>query len=136
MSTKKLVFIFFVLSLGGLGIGLIAKNSTELGICLVSEPTCINNFTRIGDTLFYGMSALAVVFLILLFTPSAFNVWKKFAIWFVPLATLLFIFYPEPHSGDFLSPYPEQVFRWVSILYVVVSAGIIAWHYFKSPDKV
>jgi len=81
---------------------------------------------NIGDPLFYGMPALALVFLILAFLPQAFTAWKKFAIWFIPLATLLFIFYPNPGSGDYFSPYPEQVFRWVSILYVVVSVAIIA----------
>ena len=78
------------------------------------------------------MSALAIVFLILLFLPSSFSAWKKFAKWFVPLATLLFIFYPEPGSGDFFSPYPEQVFKWVSVIYVVASVLIIAIHFLKS----
>jgi hypothetical protein len=71
------------------------------------------------------------VFLILLFVPRAFGAWKKFAIWFVPLAALLFAFYPDPGSGDFLSPYPEQVFQWVSALYVLISLIIIAVSSFR-----
>jgi hypothetical protein len=74
------------------------------------------------------MSALSVVFFLLLFNQNAFPVWKKFAKWFIPLATLLFIFYPDPSPGDFFSPYPEQVFQWVSILYVVISLLIIGKH--------
>ena len=126
MSTRKIIFWLLIFSLVGFGVGWILKNSTELGLCLISEPTCINNLTLIGDGLFYGMSALSLIFFLLIFAQQAFSAWKKFAIWFIPLATLLFIFYPDPSSGDYFSPYPEQIFRWVSILYVVISILIIA----------
>lgn len=87
---------------------------------------------RLGKALFYGSGALALVFLILLFVPQAFPAWKKFAVWFVPLAALLFVVYPEPGSGDLFSPYPEQIFRWVSALYVIISALIITLKFFSS----
>ena len=87
---------------------------------------CYNLVFHVGHPLFYGGAALALVFVLLYAFPQAFNAWKKFAIWFVPLAALLFIFYPDPGSGDFLSPMPEQVFQWVSGLYVVVSGIIVA----------
>src|SRR3989344_5696662 len=76
-----------------------------------------------------GSGALALIFLTLLFIPQAFPAWKKFAVWFVPLVALLFIVYPNPGSGDLFSPYPEQVFRWVSGLYVAASILIIAVKY-------
>lgn len=111
-------------------IGYILTNSIQFNICTVSEiiteASCINFYERVGNPLFYGMPALALVFFILIFTQQAFSAWKKFAIWFLPLATLLFIFYPAPSSGDYLSPYPEQIFKWVSILYVVISILIIS----------
>jgi len=88
---------------------------------------CYWLFTRVGDPLLYGGLALSVVFALLLLIPSGFAVWKKFAIWFVPLAVLLFIFYPEPGAWDFLSPMPEQLFQWVSIFYVAVSAILIGY---------
>ncbi len=125
MNTKKITFWLLIASLVGFGVGCVLKNSTELSLCMVSEPTCINNLTWVGNALFYGMSALAFVFFILIFTQQAFLAWKKFAIWFIPLATLLFIFYQGPGAGDYFSPYPEQVFRCVSILYVVISVVII-----------
>lgn len=116
---KKNILLFFVLSLIGLAISFFILNSnlqaSDTGEMLV----------KLGKSLFYGMGALAVVFLFLLFIPSAFPSWKKFAVWFIPLATLLFIFYPEPSGADMFSPYPEQVFQWVSALYVVLSLGII-----------
>ena len=126
MDTKKVIVSSLVLSFIGFGTGLVFKNSTELGFCLISEPTCINNLTLIGDGFFYGLGALAIIFLVLFFLPQAFPAWKKFAIWFIPLATLLFIFYPDPGSGDYFSPYPEQVFQWASGLYVLESLIVIA----------
>lgn len=128
--TKKIIFWLLILSFVGFVIGYILTNSIQFNICTVSEiiteASCINFYERVGNPLFYGMSALALVFLILIFLPQAFSAWKKFAIWFIPLATLLFIFYPDPSSGDYFSPYPEQIFKWVSILYVVISILIIA----------
>jgi len=112
---------FFILSLMGTGLGVFLLKFYDCG----NSVACYNLTTK-AFALYYGMPALALVFLILLFIPQAFSAWKKFAIWFVPLAALLFAFYPDPGSGDLFSPYPEQIFRWVSGLYVVVSILIIA----------
>lgn len=126
MNTRKITLALLCLSLLGFCFGWALGNSTELGFCLVTEPTCINKLTWIGNALYYGSAALTLIFLILLFTPQAFPAWKKFAIWFVPLAALLFAFYPGPGANDLFSPYPEQIFRWVSVLYVIISLLIIA----------
>lgn len=131
MSTRKITFVLLVLSLIGSGVGYLMTNSYQFNLCnsdvvnKVFDVSCHGFYERIGDPLWYGMPALALVFFVLLFVPSAFQAWKKFAIWFVPLATLLFIFYPSPGSGDYFSPYPKQIFQWVSCLYVIVSAIII-----------
>ncbi len=85
---------------------------------------CFNLETRM-IALLYGSGALSLIFFILLFIPKAFQAWKRFAVWFVPFAALLFVFYPNPGAGDYFSPYPEQVFKWVSILYVLISLVII-----------
>lgn len=126
---KSLAWWFLPISLLGLGVGYVLTNSVEFGICIanstVTDARCLNLYERVGDPMFYGFGALTVVFLILLFLPQAVSSWKKFAVWFVPLTTLLFIWYPEPGSGDLFSPYPEQVFQWVSGLYVLISAGVI-----------
>ena len=135
MNTRKITIRLLIISLVGFVVGYVLTNSIQFNICTVNktitEASCINFYERVGDPLFYGMPALAFIFLILTFIPNTFSAWKKFAIWFIPLATLLFIFYPDPGSGDYFSPYPEQVFRWVSILYVVISIFII----FKSLKK-
>ncbi|MDD5720885.1 MAG: hypothetical protein PHT16_00330 [Candidatus Pacebacteria bacterium] len=127
MNTKKITFGLLLLSLFGLGIGFFLLKFYECGYSIFCY-----NLINTSKALFYGMSALALVFFILIFAQQAFSAWKKFAIWFIPLATLLFIFYPNPSSGDYFSPYPEQIFKWVSIMYVVISILIIA---LKQSDK-
>src|SRR3989344_4288697 len=123
MNTRKKIVGLLILSVIGFGIGYVLTNSIQFNMCTVNktitEASCINFYERVGDPLLYGMTGLAFIFLILTFIPNVFSAWKKFAIWFIPLAILLFIFYPEP------------VFRWVSILYVVISIFII----FKSLKK-
>lgn len=135
---NKQILIPFALSLVGFGVGYILTNSIKFGICIsnnvVTDASCINLYERLGDPLFYGMGALAIVFFILFFISRAFSAWKKFAVWFIPLAAILFVFYPNPGSGDLFSPYPEQVFQWVSGLYVLISAVIIAIASLRKPE--
>ena len=50
------------------------------------------DLTTKAYALYYGMGALSAVHALLLFFPQAFNTWKKFAIWFVPLTTIMFLF--------------------------------------------
>jgi hypothetical protein len=116
---------FLLLSLVGFSIGYVLTNSIYFGLCSHDQYVCREIFNKIGGPLIYGMGALAIVFLVLLFSKNTWGAWKKFAMWFVPLATLLFIFYPEPGSGDLFSPYPETIFKWVSGIYVVISLVII-----------
>lgn len=133
---NKQILIPLILSVVGFVVGYVLTNSIKFWICIsnnvVTDASCINLYERLGDPIYYGAGALAIVFLVLSFTSQAFSAWKKFAVWFVPLAVLLFIFYPEPGSGDLFSPYPEQVFQWVSGLYIIISLLLIAWKYFSS----
>jgi hypothetical protein len=132
MSIRKKMLTGLIISLLGFCSGYLLSNSYELGFCFSNFQTntfdvsCHHLYERIGNPLFYGMSALSLVFLILALIPQAFSAWKKFAKWFIPIATLIFIFYPQPGSGDLFSPYPEQVFKWASIFYIVISVIIIA----------
>jgi len=128
MKIKKLILSMLGTSLVGFGIGYVFTNSTIFGLCSHNQYSCRDFFNGTGDPFFYGMGALALVFLLLLAVPQAFPAWKKFAIWFVPIAAILFATYSDPASGDFISPYPETVFKWVSALYVLISVIIIAMH--------
>lgn len=80
---------------------------------------------RTGKALVFSMGALTLVFLVLLSAQQAIPAWKKFAKWFIPIAAIIFIFYSEPGSGNYFAPYPEQVFKWLSGIYVVISFWII-----------
>ncbi len=135
MNTRKKILIALLLSLVLWGAGFFLTNSLQFGFCLHDQYSCRELLNNIGDPLVYGMPALAFIFLILLFLPQAIPAWKKFAKWFIPLATLLFIFYGDPGSGDLFAPYPEQIFRWVSIFYVIVSIVIIAWGTIKGRNE-
>ena len=123
---SKKIIPFFVVSLIGFIIGFILTNSVKFNLCLHTQYNCREFFNNIGDPLFFGSIALSIIFLVLLFVPRAWSTWKKFALWFIPLAALLFSWYPDPGSGDYFSPYPEQVFQWVSAVYIGVSLGIIS----------
>lgn len=131
METKTLALWSFLGSLVLSVVGWVLTNAYLLGFCYADfsantfDVSCNQNFYGIGSPLLYGGGALAIVSLVLIFVPKAWEAWKKFAIWFLPLATLLFIFYPEPGSGDLFSPYPETVYKWVSGAYILISAVII-----------
>ena len=113
--------------------GYLLTNSIQHNLCTSTETSfdasCVNLLERIGDPMFYGGGALLAVFILLLLMPKAVPTWKKFAIWFVPITTLLFIFYPDPGSGDLFSPYPETVFQFMSALYVFISITLIGYSY-------
>lgn len=128
-STKKITFGLFVFSLVGVLVAYLILHSN------LNASATGDMLVRTGKSLFYGMSALALIFFILIFTQQTFSAWKKFAVWFIPLATLLFIFYPDPSSGDYFSPYPEQIFKWVSVLYVVISILIITLKTIKQKSE-
>ena len=135
MNKKGLTSALLALSVLGAVIGYVLTEPFRFGICTGDSVFCYNLVTK-GFALQYGMMALAVIFFALLVVPQAFNAWKKFAIWFVPLTAFIFATYGDPGSGDLFSPYPEDVFRWGSIIYVAVSAIIIALKHKKIDLKV
>ena len=109
--------------------GYLLSNSTLINLCTTQDYSCRDLYNNLGDPMFYGGGALLAVFILLLLMPKAVPTWKKFAIWFVPVTTILFIFYPDPGSGDLFSPYPETVFQFMSALYVFISITLIGYSY-------
>lgn len=130
-SSQQYILLLLVLSLVSIGIGYLAYSSYQTGICFADYSTnafdvrCHEFFDKFGLSLLYGSSALALVFLALSFVPQSISTWKRFAIWYIPIATILFIVWQEPRGFDPLTPYPEQVYKFLSIVYVVVSLFII-----------
>lgn len=136
MGYKKIISLLFILSLIGLSVAYFILEIYNCG----NSSFCFYLYTDLGRPLFYGMAALSLVFFILLFVPKAFSAWKKFAIWFVPLAALLFIIWPTSSGSglgvapSFIGPSAMEVYQWVSALYVVVSIAIIATSTLKRTD--
>lgn len=125
---RKIAFYSFFGSLALSGIGLYVSRFYECGY----SSQCFFIFSRVGSPLFYGFGVLSLVLLALLAFPRATRPWwKYFAIWYIPLALVLFIVWPEPRGGmgvvpSVLGPAPEAAFRWISGIFLVVSAGIVA----------
>ena len=129
MQVKKYLFfsIFFTF------VGYVLSNARQFGICSLNDPSCRALFDRIGEPILFGGIALSVVFFVLLFTHQyAFSAWKKFAVWYVPIAALIMAFYPTP-PGNFIvfSPQPSTVVYYLSLIYVIASVVIIALQFFK-----
>ncbi len=121
MNTRKSMLFFSIASLVGYVVGYYLVRVYDCGMSMF----CYNLETK-SFALYYAMPALAIVFFALFLFPGAVSAWKKFSIWYLPVAALFFVFYGPPASGDFFSPYPEQVFRWLSWIYVVISIAIIS----------
>lgn len=124
--------IFLTVAVVMVLIGHLMSNSFEFGICHANEleniydVSCHAFYENVGNPIYYAGGALAIVFLALALYPKAAFIWKRFAVWYLPLGTALFLFSRDPGSGDFLSPYPEQIYQWVGGLFVVISLAIIA----------
>ncbi len=124
MKKRKKFIVALLVSFFGFGAGYLLINSFRLGFCGYSS-FCYNSNLRIGHTTYYSFASLSFVFFLLTIFPKTFSVWKYFGYWFIPLAAILLVFYPNPGSGDFLAIYPSMVARWVSEFFAVVSACII-----------
>lgn len=136
MNARRLIATLFFIALVGVAMGYAFDRSYEVGLCFadfenqVYDVSCHRLYERIGSPLFYGTGALALVFLALFFVPRAFSAWRKFAIWYVSLALLVFVTYPVGGgpSGFFVTnigPPAILVYQWVSGLYVLISLAIV-----------
>jgi hypothetical protein len=123
---RKVILGLLAISVVGFGIGYVLTNSTVFKLCMDEEYQCRELYNTIGDPLYFGMGALAFVFVVLSIFPTAFNAWKNFALWFLPLATDIFVTYKGP-GGGFMDPLPGPVemYRWLGGLYIVLSLAII-----------
>jgi hypothetical protein len=123
MNQKIVIIALFGISLIGTVGGYFLKNAYKTGICDVSI-FCHNLMIK-GEAIFYAAVAFLVISFVLWFLPKAFSKWKKFALYATPVVGLIFVFYEGSRGFDLISPSPEFVFKWVSIVYVVVSLLII-----------
>jgi hypothetical protein len=128
---KKWIFGGFVSSITGVIVGYILSRSYDFGICYINEaenifsPSCRQTMSLWSDALFYPSLALALIFLILLFMPQAVRAWRKFSVWYIPIAILWLASYRESFSAwDFSDGLQGRAMS-VSSIYIGVSVGII-----------
>ena len=129
MKKRKIFIWAFMLSLVGFVAGYVMTNSVRFGLCVdtlqVSDASCMLFFERIANPLYYGCFALGISFILLFIFPRTLTIWKYFGYWFIPLAFIILATYPNPGAGDFLSPDPSTLARWISYFYATVSIVII-----------
>ncbi len=93
------------------------------------EICCYRSADKIGQPLGIGGLSLSIIFLILLFTKEAvFNSWKKFGIWYIPLAAILIFLAPSSSGGSFgysMGFDREAVTMFTSGLFLIISLLII-----------
>lgn len=124
---KNITILFLILSLVGFGVAYFLLHIYNCG----HSSFCNFLIFDFARPLLYGTGALAIIFFVLLFVPRAFPVWKKFAVWAIPLIALLFSIWPTSRGGgmgvapSFIGPSAIQVYQWVSALYVITSIIII-----------
>lgn len=129
---NRTILLLLLLTSALASTALLFKDSYASGLCSANaslqeyDLSCHAFYESVGDPLFYGMGALSIIFLLLLLVPRAYRVWQRFAVWYLPFAISLFLFYRDPGSGDLFSPYPEQVYRWVAGIFVCLSVLVIA----------
>lgn len=133
---KNKIHIGLFVSITGSAVGYVLTNSFSFYPCYANNYSCRNLFNSIGDPLLCGGIALAIVFSSLFFVPSAYEAWKKFAIWFIPLAILMYVNESGRRPGLMDVFYnPPVMFRWLSVFYVVVSTFIIAVSWYRTRSQ-
>ena len=91
------------------------------------DTTCNQNLRSIGEPLFFAGIAFSLVLTLLSFVPIALRAWGMFGLWFLPLASEIFIFYKGSIDSGFidLMPDPVDMFRWTATFFVLISVLII-----------
>ena len=128
MNHKKKLILLIVLSLIVIFGGYVLSYPEKFNICGQEQWSCISFFSfQIGEPLFIGGLSLLLTFILLLFfSQEIFNVWKKFAVWYIPIAIILLAITPTSDSA-FLAPDREIITWFTSIAFLVVSLIIIRY---------
>lgn len=78
---------------------------------------------------FYFLLSISLSLIALYFLPERiFNSWKKFAVWYIPLAVLIFVLTADDTSSGWAVPSltaPEDLAIIFSVLYAIVTVAII-----------
>jgi hypothetical protein len=118
-----------------IAIGYFILNPRELGYCLdvASELQCIGQdvYIGIGKTFYYSLNAFALIFFILIFTPSQIlQYWYRIVL---PLGILgvLFILVSSPVPVNMFDPPRSDVARSIGIYLLLLSLLVIGFSIFR-----
>lgn len=103
---------------------------SEIFVCGPSVE-CYFLQIKTAPAILYGSLGLFLVFILLLLIPTSFSAWKRFAIWYIPLAAVLFVIWHDPRGFD-ITPPPVVAYKFISAIYVIVSTIIIFRHWWKT----
>lgn len=121
MSYKKIIAsLAFVSLLGAL-----------FGVFVICQPDqngiCMGQYYNSAFSVWGGSLAVFVVSVLLFFVrEEAFNTWKTFAYWWIPLSIFLIFLAPSQGRG-LISIDRELVTWWMSGLFLFLSLILIAW---------
>ena len=140
MNYKKKLYIYTGISAVGVLFGSIFMNTSMLGICPSGTSICPFRYTSvIGQPFVLFFGSLFLIFFTLLFTKEAvWNKWKKFGIWYIPLATFLIFLAPSSSGGSFgysMGFDREGVAMFTSGLFLIISLIIITIKSYKLHQK-
>ena len=117
------------------GLGYLLLNSYEvLGYCIGQvvkigqDLVCWPEFIDTGQSLMYaGLFSFPIAVLILPATRKAIRTWwKRFAVWFIPLAAVLITLQPESPSAFDPSEVGKSIMTiWLGTLFLIISGLII-----------
>ncbi len=136
MDIKKKKQIVLILSLVLLVVGYVLDNSVSFGLCEITERGCKNFLNYNGHIIFTASQfILAISFILLFVKDKVFELWQKFAVWYLPIVAILIWLIPEPGSGDFLAPSNIMFTKWFFWLYALISLILIIYKTLKLKNK-
>ena len=129
MNPKKNIVISLVVSIVLILVGYYLTNPEMFGLCTPNElGYCATPYNRsIGQPLVLGMISVSLSLLVLLFRQEAFQAWKKFAVWAIPLGVVPIALTPVQSGGAIGIPsIDREIATWlVSGAFLLISLVII-----------
>lgn len=134
MNYRKKLYIYIGITIVAFVVSVILGLYDLFGVCTpFSSYACLKIARFWAEALFPSSISLSLIFLILLFTKEAvFNSWKKFGVWYIPLAALLIFITPSSSGGSFgfsmgidregVTMFTSAIFLIVSILIIIVKS--------------
>ncbi|MFQ5541139.1 MAG: hypothetical protein ACE5F4_02745 [Candidatus Paceibacteria bacterium] len=114
---KNKILWWFVISIILSGVGFYLLRVYDCGYSI----SCYHLFTVTAPKVFYPSLALAFVFFILLFIPSAVRVWRTFAVWYIPIVGFVIAFSSPSNAGWKIGPDYHQYIQFFSAVYIIGS---------------